>query len=246
MLKIEGLHDRPVPEGQSGQIVSRPTELVITQINSGVRGPNRVNIFVNGKFSLSLDIKQVIDYKVKVGKKLTELELQELHSASEFGKLYQRTLEWTLVRPRSVRETRDYLKRQQIKRNQTNRKRLHDQLKPLPEIQNATTQLVLDRLIERDFVNDEKFAEHYIENRFVKKGISTKRLRLELTKKGINQDLVGRLLEQSSRNEYDELMKMARKKVGHYDQPKLIAYLVRQGFEYQDVVEVVAKISANE
>ncbi len=244
MLKIEGLHDQSTSQNQSEQTADQSTELVITQITSGVRDPNRINVFVNGKFSLSLDVKQIIDYKVKVGKKLTELELQELHSASEFGKLYQRALEWALMRPRSVWETRDYLKRRQLKRVQTNRKRMHDELKPLPEIQSETTALVLDRLVERGFVNDEKFTEHYIENRFVKRGISIKRLRLELTKKGIDQNLINRLLEQSNRNEHDELIKMARKKAPRYDQQKLTAYLVRQGFNYQDVAEVVAEIYA--
>lgn len=238
MLQIEGLHDSPTTSNRLADSI-QPAELVITQITSGVRDTNRVNIFINGKFNVSLDIKQVVDLKVKVGKKLSEVELQELHSASEFGKLYQRALEWALMRPRSVRETRDYLKRRQLKRVQTNRKRQHENLKPFPEIQGNACQLVLERLMERGFVDDEKFAEFYIENRFVKKGISQKRLRLELVKKGISQNIINRLLAEGARDDHDELLKMARKKASRYDRQKLTAYLVRQGFNYQDVVEAV-------
>ena len=83
--------------------------LKITDLRQGVKNPNRVNVFVNGKFAFSLDVSQVVDYKLKVGKEISVAELEELKKASEFGKLYQRILEWVLMRPRSERETRDYL-----------------------------------------------------------------------------------------------------------------------------------------
>jgi SOS response regulatory protein OraA/RecX len=40
---------------------------------------------------------------------LSEDQLKELISESEYGKLYTRTLEYSLMRPRSQRELRDYL-----------------------------------------------------------------------------------------------------------------------------------------
>ncbi len=217
-------------------------KLVITQITSGVRDPNRVNVYVNGKFSLSLDIKQVVDLQIKVGKVLSEAELQELHSASEFGKLYQRALEWALMRPRSVWETRDYLKRRQLKRLQLNRKRGHEELKPLPEIQNSAIDSVIERLTSRGYVDDYKFAEFYIENRFVKKGVSRRRLEMELHKKHVPDNIVSEVLANSTRDEDEELAKMIAKKRNKYDTPKLIRYLVGQGFDYQTVKDAVEKL----
>jgi hypothetical protein len=85
------------------------SKFVITNLKQGVKNPNRVNVFVNSKYALSLDVAQVVDSGVKVGLEISENGLVELKKASEYGKLYQRTLEWVLVRPRSVRETRDYL-----------------------------------------------------------------------------------------------------------------------------------------
>ncbi len=95
--------------------------------------------------------------------------LEELRSASEFGKLYQRTLEWVLTRPHSVRETRDYLRRRQQKRIVANRQRAKEGKKPFPEILDATIEPVIERLIQREYLDDKRFAEYYIENRFVKK-----------------------------------------------------------------------------
>lgn len=239
MLRIEGLNDtnrqndRPV--GEAGRSATR----IITQLTAGLQNPNRVNVFVDGKFTLSLDVSQVIDFGVKVGEKLSEERLQELQRASEFGKLYQRALEWALTRPHSVRETRDYLKRRQQKRAQTNRKRISDELKPYPEIKDAVIKLVLERLQERGYIDDRKFAEYFVENRFTKKGVSRKRLELELRKKGVAEEIIESALTESVRDERTELEKMIQKKWRRYDKVKLISYLVRQGFRYDDAKEAV-------
>lgn len=172
MLKIEGLEKSSSGDTSKdwlAQFNEQEPALTITQITSGVRDPNRVNVFINGRYTLSLDIRQVVDLHIKVGRKLSQDELQELHKASEFGKLYKRALEWALSRPHSIWETREYLRRRQLHRIQNNRKRLQDELKPLPEIQDETISLVLDRLIEKGYVNDRTFAKYYVENRFVKK-----------------------------------------------------------------------------
>ena len=81
----------------------------ITELRQGVKNPDRVNVFVDEKYAFSLDISQVIDFKIKIGMEISEERLAELKAASDFGKLYQRALEWVLTRPRSERETRDYL-----------------------------------------------------------------------------------------------------------------------------------------
>ena len=175
----------------------------ITNLKSGVKNPNRVNVFVDDKYSFSLDLTQVVDFKLKIGQEITPEKLAELKSASDFGKLYQRTLEWALVRPRSIRETRDYLRRKD---------------------RSDFSEAIITRLIET-------FAKYYVENRFVKKGISKKRLRLELIKKGINQDIIDEVL--NARNDETEIKKVIAKKRAKYDDDKLISYLVRQGFDYQ-------------
>lgn len=189
--------------------------LQITDLKQGVKNPNRVNVFINDKYSFSLDLAQVVDYAVKVGQVLTESELAELKKASEFGKLYQRALEWVLTRPRSERETRDYLRR-----------KVYD--KKLS--QDYITEII-SRLKQKKYLNDLRFAEYYVENRFVKKGVSQKRLRMELMKKGIAKEIIEEVM--SGRSDEDEIKKMIARKRNKYDDEKLITYLCRQGFEYQ-------------
>ena len=197
---------------------AEPRSLSITDIRQGVKNPNRANIFINGKYKFSLDITQLVDYKLKIGKSLTQAELSELQAASEFGKLYQRALEWVLTRPRSVKETRDYLRR-----------KIYDK-----KLNPDYIDRIIDRLAAKHYLDDTTFATYYIENRFVKKGISQKRLRLELVKKGLAPDLIEQALATTPRDDAVEAKKIiARKRKKYPDDDKLIQYLCRQGFSYQ-------------
>ena len=99
--------------------------------------------------------------------------------------------------------------------------------------------LIVERLVERGYVDDVKFAQYYVENRFVKKGVSRKRLKMELMKKGISQDIVEEVLD--GRNDEEEILKIIAKKRAKYDDEKLVAYLCRQGFSYQLAKELVEK-----
>lgn len=214
--------------------------LTITKLTPGVKDPNRVNVFLDKRFAFSLDITQVIEFDVKVGQKVDKARLLKLKTASEFGKLYQRTLEWVSTRPHSVRETRDYLKRRQIKRRQLNRQRAREDKKPLAEIDDELSRLVVERLIAKKYLNDQKFAEFYVENRYVRKGISQKRLRMELRNKGIDPETTEAAMAKIPRPEDEEIQKVIAKKRKKYKSDfQLVGYLVRQGFNFQKAKDAV-------
>ena len=225
------------------------SRLIITNLRQGVKNPNRVNVFVNSKYALSLDVAQVVDLGVKVGLEISEDELEEFKKASEYGKLYQRTLEWVLVRPRSVRETRDYLSKK-LKTSSSDsllraRRYGAQSLVPLPvgRVQSSEDILelsenIIQKLLDKKYLDDYKFAEWYVENRFVKKGISKKRLKIELMKKGVAREIVDEVID--DRDDEEEIRKVIAKKRAKYDDEKLMGYLVRQGFSYDLVKQVLS------
>lgn len=196
-------------------------KLVITNLKSGVKNPERVNVYVNDEYAFSLSVAQVVDLGVKVGKIIDDSELAQLKQESEFGKIYQRALEWVLTRPRSEKETREYLKNK------------------LRQPSSGFVDDTIKKFYSRGYLDDQKFAEWYVENRFVKKGVSAKRLRMELMKKGIAKEVIDAILKESERNDEDEIRKMITKKRAKYTDEKLIQYLCRQGFPYELVRELV-------
>ena len=203
----------------------------ITDLKQGVKNPDRVNVYVNDKFSFSLDISQVVDLNVKVGRVVSFEELSKFKKASEFGKLYQRTLEWVLSRPHSEKECRDYLWR---------KLRMPSSGRPSEGI-SELSDTIISKLKSKKYLDDFKFAEYYVENRFVKKGVSTKRLKMELMKKGISKEIIEEVLSGSERNDTEEIAKIIKKKQAKYTEEKMINYLLRQGFSYELSREQVAQ-----
>lgn len=201
----------------------------ITGITSQTKNDNRVNVMVDGAYRFSLDIFQLSDLGIRIGKEYTEEELVELESESQFGKLYARTLEYCLMRPHSAKEIRDYLYR----KTRDTRTKTGGIKKGVPiEI----TGRVFARLTEKGYIDDEKFARYWVENRSTTKGASRRKIIAELRAKGVESSLVERLWEDSERSDENELQKIIAKKHHRYpDDQKFMQYLARQGFSYDDI-----------
>ena len=195
----------------------------ITGLKQGVKNPDRVNVYVNSKFAFSLDVAQVVDFGIKIGLEISAEQVEEFKKASEFGKLYQRALEWVLVRPRSKKELYDYLYKKVFEK----------------KLDKNYIGGIIEKLENKNYINDAKFAEYYVENRFVKKGISAKRLKMELMKKGVAKEIIEEVLKDSGRDEAEEIKKVIAKKRNKYDDEKLTQYLCRQGFQYDLVREMI-------
>jgi regulatory protein len=55
--------------------------------------------------------------------------------------------------------------------------------------------------------------------------------------KGVDRKIIDKVLNNSMRDETDDLKKVISKKIGKYsDEKKLIQYLMRQGFRYNDII----------
>ncbi len=212
----------------------------ITALKIQLRDKDRVNVFVDGKYRFSLDINQVAELGVKTNAEYTEEELLELENESQFGKLYTRSLEYAFIRPRSQREMRDYLYRKTRDTRMQN-----GQIKK--GVSKELTERVFDRLVSKGYVDDQKFTEYWVENRNLRKGISKRKLQAELSAKGVDRSLVDSILGDSERSDIEELQKIIAKKASRYDdEQKLIAYLARQGFSYDDIKQAIATIDENE
>jgi regulatory protein len=132
-----------------------------------------------------------------------------------------------------MREVRDYLYRKtrdfrtktgQIKKGVTS----------------ELTNRVFDRLLEKGYLDDEKFAKFWIENRNLTKGASERKIISELRSKGVEQSIVDQYMNESPRSDEDELQKIIAKKRTRYpDDQKFMQYLARQGFNYDDIKQAL-------
>jgi len=205
----------------------------ITAITAQQKDKNRVNVIVDGAYRFSLDVTQVAELGIRIGREYTEEELTDLEVESQFGKVYTRALEYCLMRPHSAKEVQDYLYRKTLdKRGKDGNLR--------KGVAMEITQRVYERLAEKGYVDDEAFARYWVENRSLVKGASKRKLTAELRAKGVGQSIVEKYLAKSSRSDEDELAKVIAKKRRRYpDDQKLMQYLARQGFSYDDIKQAL-------
>lgn len=206
----------------------------ITGLSSQQKDPNRINVLVDGKFRFSLDISQVTDLGIRVGKEFTEEELDEFEVESQFGKLYGRALEYCIMRPHSAREVRDYLYRKT--RSTRVRNKRTGEIKERPGVSTELTTRVFERLLSKGYIDDAKFTRWWVENRNQRKGTSRRKLQSELSSKGVASGIIEEALAVTERNDSEELAKIVSKKRAKYpDNQKFMQYLARQGFSYDDI-----------
>jgi regulatory protein len=205
----------------------------VTALTLQQKNKNRINVIVDGAYRFSLDIFQVSDLGIHVGKEYTDEGLKALEMESQFGKVYARALEYSLMRPHSAKEVRDYLYR----KTRDGRTKTGDIKKGVsPEV----THRVFDRLVQKGYVDDEKFTRYWIDNRSLTKGMSKRKLQQELQAKGIDSALIGQYLAASFRSDEEEIQKVIAKKRARYpDDLKLMQYLARQGFSYDDIKQAL-------
>jgi regulatory protein len=209
----------------------------ITSITTQKRDNNRLNVSVDGKYRFSLGLYQLVDLGIKVGREYNEPDLIALEQESQFGKIYGRALEYCLMRPHSAREVQTYLYRKtKPTRDKTGELR--------PGVAPAITSRVYDRLVEKGYVDDQKFARYWADNRCLNKGISRRKLISELRSKGVEKSIIDNVLIETPRNDSEEIMKIIAKKRSHYmDNKKMIAYLARQGFGYDEIKQALDGLS---
>ena len=194
----------------------------ITKISPAIKTEGRYNIYVDDKYSFSLDEVQLASLNLKKNDEIDAEQLDQLKSESDFGKNYVRALDLISRRPRSQREIRDYAFRKQWTKSNTER--------------------VIERLLERGYLDDAKFAEIFVRSRANLRNYSTKRMKLELRKRGVASDIVDQVLTDSENfDENAALKNLIAKKRNRYDnEQKLIAYLARQGFSYDKIRDALS------
>ncbi len=209
----------------------------ITNISVQAKNKNRVNISVDEKYRFSLDVYQIGELGIKIGKEYTDAELTELETESQFGKLYTRSLEYCLMRPHSSREMQDYLWR----KTQTSKyKTRQGEIKDREGVSQAVADRVYTRLISKGYIDDEKFTRFWVENRNQSKGSSRRKLINELRLKGVDMAIIERTLSESTRSDETEIEKIiAKKRTKYPDEQKFMRYLAGQGFSYDAIKHAI-------
>lgn len=195
----------------------------ITAIKQQVKRSDRYSVYVDEKYLFSFSENELITSGLKKGQELTKQELSALKDRAVLDKAYDRALNLISHRPRSEFELRDYLKRKDYD-------------------EEAIVQ-TLNRLSERGYIDDLDFAQRWVATRRLLKSTSKRRLFQELRQKRISDDIISQVLEGDETDEKQvlrELVEKKRRQSKYQDNQKLMQYLARQGFNYDDIRSALA------
>ena len=202
----------------------------ITALEPQLNNPDRINLFVDGRFLMGVNAIIVLQMGLRLEQELTPEELEWLHSEEIEQRAVDRALNFLSYRPRSREEVRRYLKRKETS----------------PEIIEAA----LARLDRLDFVNDRTFAGFWIESREHFSPRGARALKNELRMKGVERDVVDELV--SDEQDEERALRAGRKKAmtllnnSNIDyatfRNRLGSFLQRRGFGYQIVTKTVREL----
>lgn len=202
--------------GSNPSLDTQTTLMIVTNLKQQLKNPQRVSIFIDGKYGFSLNLDQLAKYKLKNGDELTEADIKKYKKISEDGKLRERALAWLLNRPHSTREFLDYMRRK----------------KADPDF----AQKLAEDFSAKNYLNDMVYAKWLVELK-VRAGKSDRAIAAELFKKGIGREVAEEALAGSQAAESERLRQMIdkKRKFSRYknDDTKLAKYLTSQGFSYE-------------
>jgi len=201
---------------------------IITGIEPQKRNPQRVNVYLDGVYAFPLALSVAIKAGLKKGQCLTSTDVERLVATDSLEKAYERALNFLSFRPRSSAEVRRYLTEKGV--------------------DTSLVEPVIARLTQAGLLDDAAFAHSWVENRQQFNPRGRRVLRQELMQKGIERDVIEAVLP-ADEEEASPALAIARRRaaaLAGQDYPrfrqKLSAYLLRRGFDYEVVSDIVSRV----
>ena len=201
-------------------------EREITGIKAQKKNPDRVSIYLDGEYGFGLS--RIVSAWLQIGQRLDEQKIESLLASDASEVAYNKALRLINLKPRTEKELRLKL----ISGGFTS----------------GQCDSVLQRLREAGLVADDRYARQWVENRNEMHPRSRRLISLELRQKGVADEVIEQVLEDSSADE-DLALKAATqyaRKLAPTDgmrfRARLSAFLARRGFSYGTIAPVVRSV----
>ena len=196
----------------------------ITAIRQQLRAASRYAVYVDERYLFSLSAEALLEAKIFTGQEVDAKEIHSLMKVAGDDNAYRLALTYLARRMHSRWELYDYLHRKGYD----------------AELAGG----IILKLERAGLVDDQAFAEAWVRNRRLLKPVSKRRLTQELLKKHVADEIIEQVLAEELVDEravLRELITRRRRQTKYQDDFKLVQYLARQGFSYEDIKSVLAE-----
>lgn len=201
----------------------------ITSISPHKKTPGLYSIFLDEKFAFSLSELELAAAGLKVGQLLTPKEREVLTKQYHISKCYNSALRYLALRPRSTKETLDFLV---VRKSYS------------PD----TAQAAIKKLQDQHYLDDASFAQLWVENRMKLRPRPKHVLRLELVKKGIEKDIIEQVLigidDDSQIDALKQIILQKSSQTKYQDPKKMTQLLISRGYSYGLIKKAFEQINS--
>ncbi len=199
----------------------------ITDISPQKNTSYKINVFVDNKFATGIDDATWVKYGFKIGDTITSAQVNLLKETNHFNKAYNSALKLLSYRPQSCLEIKQKL---------------------FKKYTSHIIDKVIKKLEYRNLINDQDFANLWIQERSKTKLRSRRQLTQELIKKGIDKESISNAMNliMLDDTETESATKLLVKKMRQLNttevNEKAKIYLASKGFDYKTILAAQEKI----
>lgn len=202
----------------------------ITKIEVQKRNKKRVNVYIDEEYAFSVGMEIVYKENLSKGLEVDEEKLSIIVKKENVSKCKEAALRILDKSYKSEKELREKLFQK--------------------EYDKYAIDQTLNFLQEYNLVNDEKYAKLYIKDRLRTQGRN--KIKYSLIQKGINEDIISELLENSDKEEEKNIaynlankkyLQLKKRETDTYKiKNKLSRFLISRGYDYSLTKDIINEI----
>lgn len=201
----------------------------ITKIEVQKRKKDRVNVYIDDEYCFSCSAELIFYHSLKTGNSVDIQKLQDLVTEDNYISAKNYALKV-------------------IERNFKSENEIYKKL-ALKDYSDPTIDKVMKFLKEYDFVNDVKYTEMYVNEKCKTQG--KKKIKYELKKKGIPEEIINNKINSISEINSDNLIEIMKKKYELLSKnesnptklyQKMYSFLLRRGYSYDEFNSELKKL----
>lgn len=210
-----------------------PASGTVTRVSPQQATAERMNIYLDGRYAFSMSVRALTEHPVSVGDHLSEADITRLRNADEPDRAVFAALNLLAHRGRSEKELRQRLR------------------------QKGFTPDAIDEAIRRvvdwGYLDDERFAAAWVEQRQTSRPRSRRALAYELREKGVDREIIETTIDEAEIDEVTDARRLAadkwRKERGlepDKRRQRTAAFLARRGYGWDVARQVLDELARDE
>lgn len=204
----------------------------ITKIEKQKKNLKRYSVFIDDEFAFGIDEVDLLYYKLSENTQIDETKYNFILENVIYNKAKNKAVKYISYQPRTEKEVTEKLKE--------------------CEYSDDIIFRVIETMKKYNYINDKEYAKNFLTSKLNLKGYGIFKISFDLKQKGISDDIINDIIENTELNENKRALevlekKLRGKKISDYkEKQKLYNFLLRRGFSYDVIKEAVNNFQEND